>query len=98
MWNIYIARCKDGSLYTGISTNVTERIKKHNKAKGARYTRTRRPVELVYTEEADSKVGAIKREIAIKNFTRKNKIKLIKFGLGKRYPSAGKAKLMQPRD
>jgi putative endonuclease len=93
MWYVYILRCKDGSFYTGISVDVEKRLERHNNSKGAKYTRARRPVELLYAEKFDTKIEAIKREIEIKSFSRENKIKLIKFGLGQRFPSAKNIKI-----
>jgi putative endonuclease len=85
MWYVYIMKCNDNSFYTGISIDVEKRLKRHNSSKGARYTRVRRPVELLYTEQFDTKTEAIQREIQIKDFSRQNKIQLIKFGTGQRF-------------
>ena len=63
---VYIVRCSDGSLYTGSTNNLPARVEKHNRGEGARYTRGRRPVTLVYSESAASKSDALKREIQIK--------------------------------
>ena len=78
-WNIYIVRCADGSLYTGVAIDVTRRIAEHNGngTRGARYTRARRPVKLVYQEPAASRSQAGKREYAIKQFSRAAKLALI---------------------
>lgn len=76
-WSVYLVRCKDNSLYTGISNNVPKRVSAHNSGKGARYTRSRRPVILVYSENAASKSAALKREAAIKRLTKKAKEKLV---------------------
>ena len=66
-WYVYIVRCRDGSLYTGITTDVGRRVTEHNhEAAGARYTRPRRPVCLVYQEQAPSRSAALKREMQIK--------------------------------
>ncbi len=73
----YIVKCSDSSLYTGYTNNLTRRIKTHNSGKGAKYTRGRTPVELVYFEEFESKSLALKREYAIKQLTRLEKKKLI---------------------
>ena len=73
MWYIYILRCKDNKLYVGITTNVTERVKYHNKGKASRYTRMRLPVELIYQEPHPSKSSARKREIQLKNWSRAKK-------------------------
>ncbi len=74
---VYIVECADGSLYTGWTTDVEERIKTHNSGSGAKYTRSRLPVKLVYFEEAENKSAALKREAAIKKLTRIQKQKLI---------------------
>ena len=65
-WHVYILRCADGTLYTGIATDVAARLSVHNAGKGAKYTRGRLPVALVYQEPADSQSAALKRERAIK--------------------------------
>jgi len=88
MWVVYIVRCKDNSFYCGITQDVKARVDRHNEGKGAKFTRTRKPVELLYSEELPTKSAALKREIEIKNFSRKNKIKLIKQGTGDRFLSA----------
>ena|SRR5258706_7306685 len=78
MWFIYIIRCADNSLYTGVTTDITRRIDEHNnKTVGAKYTRIRRPVTLVYQETVDSRSTALKREGAIKKLPRAEKEKLI---------------------
>jgi putative endonuclease len=77
MYFVYIVRCADGSLYTGSTTNVEERVKKHNDGKGARYTRGRTPVEVVYIEVTANKSAALKRELAIKGYTKKQKERLV---------------------
>ena len=76
-WHVYILRCSDDSLYTGITNCLEKRIQTHNDKRGARYTRSRLPVTLVYFEEADSRSSASQREIAIKELTRKQKLALI---------------------
>ena len=76
-WQVYILRCGDGSLYTGISNDLSKRIQAHNEKRGARYTRARLPVTLVFQEEADSRSLASQREIAIKKLTRAQKLALI---------------------
>jgi predicted GIY-YIG superfamily endonuclease len=77
MWTVYIVRCADSSLYTGIAKNVARRIKQHNAGRGAKYTRSRLPVELVYSESADTRETALRREIEIKRLKRGEKLKLI---------------------
>lgn len=78
-WFLYIVECKDGSLYTGVTTDIKRRINEHNKddKKGAKSLRGKRPVKLVYTEVYETQTEACKRERAIKNWKRKYKITLI---------------------
>ena len=76
-WYLYILRCKDGSLYTGITTDVKKRLEAHRSGKGAKYTRGRGPLELVYREQCGSHSDALKRELAVKSLTREQKQKLI---------------------
>ena len=77
MWNVYILRCGDGSLYTGISTDVERRLEAHRAGKGAKYTRSRCPLELVYREQCLDKSAALRRELEIKALPRAEKLKLI---------------------
>lgn len=79
-WFVYIVRCSDGSLYTGISNNVSKRVDRHNAGKGAKYTSTRRPVKLIRTESFVSENEARKRESQIKGWVKVKKENLIKFG------------------
>ena len=74
---VYIVKCKDNSLYTGYTTNVEARIATHNAGKGAKYTKTRRPVVLVYQEMCSSKSEAMRREYEIKTYSRQQKLKMI---------------------
>ena len=74
----YILKCKDDSLYTGWTNDLKKRITSHNAGKGAKYTKARRPVELVYYEEFQTREEAMKREYAIKQLSRKEKEALIK--------------------
>ncbi len=76
-WCVYIVRCRDGSLYTGISTDAARRLKIHNAGVGAKYTRSRAPVTLVRLEPMQSESAARKREAQIKKMTRSAKIALI---------------------
>jgi len=76
-WYVYILRCADGSLYTGITTDLDRRCKQHNAGTASRYTRSRLPVELVYQEARDSQSKALKRELEIKALTRQQKQSLI---------------------
>ncbi len=80
-WFVYILECGDGSLYTGITTDLTRRLHEHNHAKqGARYTRAKRPVKLMYSTPAPDRSQATKLEIAIKKLTRPQKYALIAQG------------------
>ncbi|MBM4428117.1 MAG: GIY-YIG nuclease family protein [Chloroflexi bacterium] len=72
----YILECSDGTYYTGWTTDPERRLAQHNKGMGARYTKTRRPVKLVYLEPQPDKITALKRERAIKALPRKKKIEL----------------------
>lgn len=78
MWYVYILRCADGTLYTGSTTDLQRRLKTHNSGKGAKYTRSRLPVEFAYWEQAADKSAAFCREAAIKKLTRAEKLLLIK--------------------
>ena len=73
----YILKCADNTLYTGWTTNLIERLKAHNQGKGAKYTRPRRPVTLIYYEEFQTKEEAMRREAAIKKLSRPQKERLI---------------------
>ena len=76
---VYILECKDGSLYTGITKDVPKRLDEHNtKDTGAKYTKIRRPVKLIYQENSENRSTASKREYEIKKFTRVKKLQLIK--------------------
>jgi putative endonuclease len=75
-WTVYLARCADGSFYTGITTNPLRRLTQHNAGRGAAYTRSRLPVTLVYTERAADRAGALRREHAIRQLTRDEKERL----------------------
>lgn len=76
-WYVYILRCRDHTLYTGITDDVTRRLEQHNSGKGAKYTRGRGPVELIYQETLPTKGDALRRELAIKAMTRAQKLELI---------------------
>jgi len=77
VWYLYILRCRDGSLYTGITTDVDKRFLAHSEGRGAKYTRGRAPLELVYREECGSHSDALKRELQIKALTKAEKERLI---------------------
>ena len=76
-WFVYIVKCSDGSLYTGVTTDLERRIDEHNKGTGSKYTRVRTPVKLLYTEEVRSRSRAQEREAMIKSLSRQEKLKLI---------------------
>ena len=76
-WDVYMVRCSDGSLYTGITKDVESRVSLHNAGRGAKYTRGRRPVELVYRETVGDRGAALRREYAIKRLRPIAKKKLI---------------------
>ncbi len=77
-WVLYILECADQSLYTGITNRLSLRLEAHQKGTGAKYTRSRLPVKLVYTESCNDRSHASKREYAVKNLTRSQKQELIK--------------------
>ena len=76
-WTVYILECADGSLYTGITTDLTHRIKTHETGKGAQYTSGRGPFRLVHQEFCQNRAEASKREMAIKSLSRTQKLELI---------------------
>ena len=77
----YILKCADETLYCGWTNNLEKRLKAHNEGKGAKYTRSRLPVELMYFEEFETSAEAQRREYQIKQLTRQEKLELIKMGL-----------------
>ena len=76
-WFVYMLQCSDDTIYTGYTNDVDKRVAKHNKGKGAKYTKGRRPVLLVYYEQHPTKSSAMKREYAIKQLSKDEKIKLM---------------------
>ena len=76
-WTVYILRCGDGTLYTGCTNDLPRRLEAHQSGKGAKYTRSRPPVELAYREAAADKSAALRREAAIKRLDRREKLALI---------------------
>lgn len=76
-WKLYILRCGDGTLYTGITTDVEKRLEAHRSGKGAKYTRGRGPLELVYQEVCADHSAALKREHEVKSMSRQEKEKLL---------------------
>jgi len=93
-WYVYLVRCRDGSLYTGATDDVPARVAKHNAGQGARYTRSRRPVTLVWQRRARDKSKALSLEAKLKQLTRAEKLGLISAASGgrgrQRAPSAGR--------
>ncbi len=81
---VYIVQCKDESLYTGYTNDLKKRIQVHNSGKGAKYTRSRRPVHLVYWEECPDRSSALSREAEIKKLSREEKLKLVGLDYGKK--------------
>lgn len=79
-WVTYMVECSDGSIYTGISNNVSKRVSDHNNGKGAKYTRSRSPVTLKWSQSCDNRSEASKLEYKIKKLSRKQKLKLIEDG------------------
>lgn len=77
-WYVYMLNCADDTLYTGITTDPERRLKQHNDGIGAKYTRSRLPVSVVYVEQVSDRSAALKREWQIKHLTREEKIMLIK--------------------
>ena len=76
-WTIYLARCRDGSLYTGVTTDPQRRLAEHNSGCGGSYTRSRIPVVMVYWESAEDRSGALRRERAIKRLSHAQKEELV---------------------
>jgi putative endonuclease len=84
-WHVYVLRCCDGSLYTGATNDVARRLARHVAGEGARYTRARLPVVLVYSERAGDRSAALRREAAVKRLTRAEKVALVtRKGRGRR--------------
>ena len=77
-WLVYILRCGDGTLYTGVTDDLPHRLEMHRAGKGAKYTRGRGPLTLVYRENVETYSAALKREYRIKQLTREDKLKMIK--------------------
>ena len=76
-WCVYVVECADGTLYTGITNNLEQRLAAHNEGRGARYTRGRGPVQLIYREAACDRASASSREAAIKKLSREAKLALV---------------------
>ena len=77
-WYVYMVQCADDSLYTGVTTDVDRRIREHNEStRGARYTRSRRPVSLVWQERLTDRAAACRREYEVRQFDRRKKLSLL---------------------
>jgi putative endonuclease len=77
MWTVYVVRCRDGSLYTGITNDLERRLRAHNGKKGGKYTRSHAPVKLVHAERKRTRGAALRRELAIKALKRAEKLALV---------------------
>ncbi len=77
MWHVYILLCEDGSLYTGSTNNLKKRFLDHKNGKGGHYTRSHKPVKLIYQENCGTKSEALKRESQIKSWSREKKISIL---------------------
>lgn len=77
IWYLYILQCRDGTLYTGITDDVSRRLEQHNSGKGAKYTRGRGPLKLIYQERCGTHGDALRREIQIKRMTRQEKLRIV---------------------
>lgn len=77
MWFVYILKCKDGSLYTGITDNLARRFSEHKNGMGSRYTRSHIPMKILFSEKQKTKSDALKREAYIKSLRREEKLQLI---------------------
>jgi putative endonuclease len=77
-WFLYILKCKDNTFYTGITTDLERRLTQHNDGSASRYTRSRKPVKMVYNENCDGHSAALKRECEVKKLTREEKKRLVK--------------------
>ena len=76
LWKVYVLRCADGTLYTGVTNDLDRRLRAHASGRASRYTRSRLPVLVVYTEKARGRGAALRREIAIKRMSRAGKLAL----------------------
>lgn len=79
-WQVYLLRCRNGALYTGVTTDIVRRLRAHNSGRGAAYLRQHGPGELVYLEDASDRSAALKREAAIKRWPRSRKLVLLEQG------------------
>lgn len=83
-WSVYIVRCSDGSLYTGTTNDLDRRLKMHNAGRGAKYTKTRRPVTVVYQRKRMTRSVALIKECAIKSLSKKDKEALVTSTISKK--------------
>src|SRR5688572_26801711 len=106
MWSVYMLRCRDGSLYTGCTNDLPGRLERHRAGRGARYTRSRLPVRLVFTEAAADRSAALRREAALKQLSRTKKLAVLRAAKapalkasrgGRRAPSAAGRRSPPPR-
>ncbi len=81
MWTVYLLRCRDGSLYTGITNDLPKRLMRHNAGTASAYTRARRPVRLVFQERQPDRSAALRREAAVRRLSRVEKLALVRGGL-----------------
>ncbi|MBI4040174.1 GIY-YIG nuclease family protein [Candidatus Daviesbacteria bacterium] len=81
MWYVYILLCEDGSLYTGYSNNIEQCFSDHKNGKGGRYTRSHKPLKIIYSEQLPTQSAALKRENQIKGWSREKKIRILRLGL-----------------
>jgi putative endonuclease len=77
-WSLYVLKCKDGTYYTGITNDLSRRVQQHNEGTASRYTRSRRPVKVIFQEPCRGKSSALKKEYAVKSLTRKMKVEYIR--------------------
>lgn len=85
-WWVYLVRCRDGSLYAGCAVDVAARVERHNAGTGARYTRSRLPVRLVFSRKVKDRSAALRSELALKRLTREEKLALVAKGAAARLP------------
>jgi len=83
MWYIYVLRCRDNSLYTGITNNLKKRLATHRRGEGGAYTQSHKPEKFVHTESVPTRSEALKREHEIKSWTRKKKIHILRLAIKK---------------
>jgi putative endonuclease len=77
-WTVYLLRCRDGSLYTGITTDLERRLARHRAGTASAYTRARRPIRLVYQEDQPDRPAALRREAALRRLSRAEKLRLVR--------------------